>query len=137
MFVEVYLFDAFDKTPYTEQGRDFEITPIQSQFRFYTYFYLTMTILDTRDVQVYSTGSSAVNSTVAFTWIIPDNLQGGEYKIVISGSYIADAIKVVRIREYQQEELVISAQLSQEAYLPSETVNGILRVRTATGTQLA
>ncbi len=96
-----------------------------------------MTILDTKDTQVYSTGSTAVNSTVAFTWIIPDNIQGGEYKIVISGSYIADAIRVIRIREYQQEELVITAQLTQEAYLPGETVSGILRVRTATGSQLA
>jgi len=42
-----------------------------------------MNILDTKDVQIYSTSSTAINSTVSFTWIIPDNLASGEYKIVI------------------------------------------------------
>ena len=66
-----------------------------------------MTILDTNDLQIYSTSATAVNSTLSFTWIIPDNQPGGEYKIVIQGSYIADSIILVRIKEYESEELVV------------------------------
>lgn len=57
-----------------------------------------MTILDPNDVQVYTTSSNTVNSTTSFTYVIPDNSAGGEYKILIQGSYMADAIQKFRIR---------------------------------------
>jgi hypothetical protein len=90
-----------------------------------------MNILDTKDVQIYSTSSTAINSTVSFTWIIPDNLAGGEYKIVIQGQYIADAIRVIRIREYEKEELIVQGVLAQDSYLAGELVQGVLKVKAA------
>lgn len=59
-----------------------------------------MQVLDPMDQSVYSTSSSSINSTISFTFPIPDNQAGGLYKIVVQGSGMADAIRVVRIREY-------------------------------------
>ncbi len=42
-----------------------------------------MTILDPNDVSVYTTSSNTYNSTTSFTYMIPDSIAGGEYKIVI------------------------------------------------------
>jgi uncharacterized protein YfaS (alpha-2-macroglobulin family) len=134
MYVEVYIFDALDKVPYTEQGRDVIVSFRHEAFKYFYYFYSTMLILDPNDQQVFSTSSSTVNSTTSFTWQIPESAVGGEYKIVIQGSYMADSIRKVRVRQYERELLVAQAELSAESYKPGDNVTGVLRVKTPEGT---
>lgn len=74
-----------------------------------------------------------MNSTTSFTYQIPESAVGGEYKIVIQGSYMADAIMKFRIRQYEKQLLVAQAELTQESYRPGENVTGTLRVKTAEG----
>ena len=61
-----------------------------------------MLILDPNDQQVFSTSSNTVNSTTSFSWQIPESAVGGEYKIVIQGSYMADSIRKIRVRQYER-----------------------------------
>jgi uncharacterized protein YfaS (alpha-2-macroglobulin family) len=102
MYVEVYIFDALDKVPYTEQGRDVLVSFRHEAFKYFYYFYPTLLILDPNDQQVFSTSSNTVNSTTSFTWQIPESAVGGEYKIVIQGSYMADSIRKIRVRQYER-----------------------------------
>lgn len=64
--------------------------------------YLTLTVVDPLGLAVYSTSASASNSTVSFTYMIPDNLAGGEYQLRTSGGGIPEAIRVIRIRDYER-----------------------------------
>jgi hypothetical protein len=38
---------------------------------------------------------------------------------------------VIRIREYEKEELIVQGVLAQDSYLAGELVQGVLRVKTA------
>jgi len=64
-----------------------------------------MTILDPTDVAIFSTSTSSVNSTFSFTYDVPesnsDQIISGEFKIVVAGSYMADSVRVFRVREYE------------------------------------
>ena len=103
MYIEVYMFDAFNKTPFTSENRDYGY---YAASYYYPSLYASMNILDPNDISIYSTSTSALNSTLSFTYEIPESSDeksiGGEYKIVISGSNMADAVRVFRIREYEK-----------------------------------
>lgn len=133
MFIEVYLFDTFLKTPFTYEGRPFPLDAAYGSFYYPSSVYASLTILDPRDIQVFSTSSSSSNSTISFTYEIPEDQTGGEYKIVISGSYMPDTIQLFRIREFEVQPLIVQAELDKESYSPGETINGVLRVKTQDG----
>jgi len=71
MFIEVLVLDAFNKTPI---GLD----PSDSYF---SNFMFQMEIYDPSDNKVYDTQAELVNSTIGFTYKIPSDASGGEYKI--------------------------------------------------------
>jgi hypothetical protein len=62
--------------------------------------YFNLNILDPTDVSIYSSSNYVLNGTTTFTYQIPEDQIGGEYKIVITGSYIADTIRIMNIRQY-------------------------------------
>lgn len=127
MYIQAFLFDAFNHTPFTQEGQtrrgfnDLTYYPL--------YIYGSLSILDARDLEIYSTSTSSVNSTLSFTFEIPDSQAGGQYKIVVKGSYFADAIRVIRIRDYEMQQLVVEAEFSSDSYLPGDTVAGTLTLK--------
>jgi uncharacterized protein YfaS (alpha-2-macroglobulin family) len=87
MFIEVYVVDGFTKAPLLYQNGVGTV-------------YASMTILDPTDSSVYSTSGFSTNSTISFTYVIPENQATGQFKVVIQGSNMADSIRIFRIRQY-------------------------------------
>jgi uncharacterized protein YfaS (alpha-2-macroglobulin family) len=59
---------------------------------------------------------------------VPKTAVGGEYVIKISSNNMAPAKKLIRIRDYPRDSLVVKAVLNQESYRPGDTVTGQLTV---------
>lgn len=70
------------------------------------------------------------NSTVSFTYKLPSDAPGGEYIITISNSKAPISKKLVRVRDYQRDELIVTTSLSYESYFPGDNVNGKIKVYT-------
>jgi len=62
-----------------------------------------MEVIDPNDISLYQTNNYSSSSSIAFTYQVPQDAVGGEYKIrSYGGSYnIPDSIRIVRIREYE------------------------------------
>jgi len=69
MFIEVFVLDAFNKTPVGLDQTD----------SFYSNFLFQLEIYDPSDNKVFNTQAELVNSTISFTWKIPADASGGEY----------------------------------------------------------
>lgn len=49
---------------------------------------------------------------------------------------MADSIRMIRIRQYQLQDLIVTAQLSKESYKPGDLALGTLTVQPADGSQI-
>ncbi|CDW88298.1 a-macroglobulin complement component [Stylonychia lemnae] len=139
MFVQAYLIDALNKTPaYISNFFQYASASYYDLRRFPIGYveqsiYLSMTIIDPLGVAVYTTTAYSANSTVSFTYIIPENASGGEYQVRVSGGVVPESIRVVRIREYQRQQLNVQVQFDAQAYKPGDDVNGTIRIATQDG----
>ena len=70
MFIEVFLFDAFNKTPIQPD----DIYGYPSTSYYYSYVYATLNVVDPNDVQIYTSSASAVDSAISFTYQIPEDI---------------------------------------------------------------
>lgn len=74
-----------------------------------------------------------IDSTVSFTYKLPDDAPGGEYLVMLSQYGTPTVKKLFRVRDYDRDQLIVSASLSIDAYFPGDTVNGKLKVYPADG----
>jgi hypothetical protein len=87
-FIEVYLVDAFNKTP---------IALNESDEYYNSSYYLT--IFDQDWLQIYNSSAEVQDSTVSFAYQISSDLATGDYYIVVSGNETQDIVGILRIRE--------------------------------------
>lgn len=118
MFIEVLIIDSLNKTPIAFNTID--------QYNYN--YYLTFEISDPSGQKLSSNYAYAQNSTATFTYKVPSDAVGGEYLITVYNNYIACTKKLIRIRDYPRDQLVVKALLSLESYRPGDTVSGQLSV---------
>jgi uncharacterized protein YfaS (alpha-2-macroglobulin family) len=72
--------------------------------------YATMKILDSFDKEIYTDSGSMLisNGTVAFSYKVPEDTQGGDYKIKIESSRFPTSYRKFRINEYSQPEMFVT-----------------------------
>eukprot|EP00347_Sterkiella_histriomuscorum_P004662 403359590 len=139
MFIQAYIFDAINKTPaYSDNLQTYSRNTISYQRSFprnyaEPYVYLTMAIVNPLGEAVYSSFSYMNNSTISFTYIVPENSASGEYQIRMSGGGIPESIRVIRIRQYERQELNIQASFNATVYKPGDFVNGTIIIKPADG----
>ena len=64
-----------------------------------------------------------------FTHKVAANTSGGEYTIrVYSNTNMAPVTKVIRIRDYPRDLLLVKTDLPYESYRPGDTVTGKIKV---------
>lgn len=74
---------------------------------------------------IYSSYGYVQNATATFTYKVPKDVVGGEYKIRMSNyNYLAKVTKLIRIRDYPRDQLNIKVNIPFESYRPGDTVNG-------------
>ena len=49
---------------------------------------------------------------------------------------MADSVKKFRVREYEKKMIEVSAELEAESYRPGDMVEGVLRIKSADGSQI-
>ena len=123
MFIEVLAVDTFSLIPVATNSQD----------QYYYMYYITMDILDSAGQKIYTSYSQIDSGTATFTYKVPSAAPGGEYYIYVYGYYMSPAKKLVRIRDYSRDMLVVSGVLNQESYAPGDTVTGKLTVRQVDG----
>jgi uncharacterized protein YfaS (alpha-2-macroglobulin family) len=89
-FIEVVLLDIFNKTP---------IIPDPASYEYYNY-YLSMNVFDPKETQVFTDSGYAQNSTLSFTFKVPENAAGGQYKVSCGSYSIQNAFKTFRVQDY-------------------------------------
>eukprot|EP00347_Sterkiella_histriomuscorum_P007254 403349667 len=137
MYIQAYIFDALNKTPaYSGSIPSYSIYNSGINFpQSYSEpsIYLSMSVVNPLSESVHSTGASMQNSTVSFTYRIPEDAVGGEYQVRTSGAGIPESIRVVRIRQYERQELNIQVQFNASVYKPGDFVNGTVLIQPADG----
>jgi hypothetical protein len=111
-FIEVYLVDAFNKTP---------IALNESDQYYNSSYYLT--IFDQDWLQIYNSSAQVQDSTVSFAYEISSDIANGDYYIVVSGIQTQDIVGILRIREANGS---LSAESGIEAaalFSPSNSSN--------------
>jgi uncharacterized protein YfaS (alpha-2-macroglobulin family) len=71
MFIEVYLVDAFNKTPVS-------LNPTDPNFQ---NLWINLEIIDPMDNVIKSDNVEARNSTAVFSFKVPESASGGEYTV--------------------------------------------------------
>ena len=126
IFAEVYLIDAFTKVPVQQEAED----------TFFINLFFTMDILDPNDNVIYTTQTEAQESTVSFTYKIPESATGGQYLMKVSNYQMATVYQVLRVRSYVRDQLIVNGTFEQNAYFPGDTVRGNLKVSNSDGSPL-
>jgi len=73
------------------------------------------------------------SSTVAFSYKLEESAPGGEYMIKIAGYAVPCVNSIIRVRDYDRQQLVIQTEWDRETYFPMETVTGTIKVTPADG----
>lgn len=72
-------------------------------------------------------------STFAYTYKVPQEASGGEYQIRLSGYSVPCANKIVRVRDYDRQNLVITTEWDRDTYFPGDLVTGTVVVQPSDG----
>lgn len=102
IFMEVLVLDAFNKTPVAMDPKD--------QYNYN--YYLTMELSDPSGSKIYTEYNYVKNGTATFTYKVPKDASGGEYSIVVFNSQLPSAKKLIRIRDYSRDQLVVKVNLN-------------------------
>lgn len=117
MFIEVYVLDAFKKTPIDTYD------PIQTRRAYYK-----ISIYDSSMNQLYSAVNRLENGIVTFTYKIKNDTKSGEFSVVAENPFnLPQVSKLFRIRDHPIEMIQIEADLPYESYRPGETVYGTFK----------
>lgn len=120
MFIEVFTFDAFSKKPLDAEA--------------WAWNTITVEILDGTDNIVHSESTSEMSySTFAVSYKVPEDAPGGEYLIRTAGYNFPCSNKIVRVRDYDRQQLVVQTEFDRDTYYPGETVTGTIIVTPADG----
>lgn len=120
MFIEVFVLDAFSKKPL--EASQWPSTNVGLE------------IVDGTDNVVHSESTAEMSvSTIAFSYKLPEDAPGGEYMIKIAGYNVPCVNKIVRVRDYDRQQLVIQTEWDRDTYFPEETVTGTIKVTPADG----
>ncbi len=103
---------------------------------FYISLDFQLEVYDSGDSKVYSSSSSAQDSSVSFAYKIPQDISGGEYTIKVFNTQMPTASSVIKIRSYNRQSLVVSAAFDQESYFAGELVSGNLSISLPDGGEL-
>ena len=114
MFIEVYVDNAFNKTPIN----------LNASLGSFNGPYLSLEILDPSGATIFSDSAQVYNSTASFIYKLPSDPAGGEYLIRASNYQIPYAFRLVRVRNYPRDKLVITIQLNADSYRPGDLITG-------------
>ena len=93
MFIQAYIVDVFNKTP---------IGLNKTEQYFYNY-YFNLEVYDPTENKIYSSNTQVKNSTVSFTYKIPNDAAGGEYLIKLYNYNTPCVKKLFRVRDYDRD----------------------------------
>jgi len=120
MFIEVFVVDAFTKKPLTAEQ--------------WTWTSISLDVMDGTDTLVHSDSTATMSaSSYAFTYKLPEDAPGGEYLIKTSGRSVACSTRLVRVRDYDRQQLVVQTEWDRDSYFPEETVFGTITVTPSDG----
>lgn len=84
--------------------------------------------------EVFSDSTNKMSSSVfSYTYKVPADAPGGEYRIQIGGRNIPCNFKAIRIRDYDRQELVVTTEWDRDTYYPGDLVTGTIAVKAADG----
>ncbi len=64
---------------------------------------------------------------------MPSDVVGGEYTIKANSYQIPETVKLIRIRDYPRDQLLVKTDLTFESYRPGDTVTGTIKVEQPNG----
>lgn len=120
MFIEVFVFDAFTKAPLPTEN--------------WAWTTAAVAVNDGTDNEVFSESTASMSaSSFAVTYKLPEDAPGGEYMIKVAGYDIPCVNKIVRVRDYDRQQLVVTTEWDRDSYFPEETVTGTISVAPSDG----
>ena len=84
--------------------------------------WISMTILDSNGITMFTNSTLVVTGTAAFAYAIPDTIPGGLYTVRVSNYNIGTVSKQLRIRDYPRNKLVVTTTLTQDSYRPGDII---------------
>jgi uncharacterized protein YfaS (alpha-2-macroglobulin family) len=97
--------------------------------------YGTIKILGPKGDTVYESGAYGDDSTIGFSWVVPDGVAGGEYNAIISSPSlgITESERSFDIRAYRAPRLKTQIEFTREGYGPGDQVQATVQVDRAEG----
>jgi uncharacterized protein YfaS (alpha-2-macroglobulin family) len=77
-----------------------------------------------------------VGGTVAFTYKVPADAKGGEYKIKVDGGDFPTSFRTFRINQFSQPELFVTVDFDKQNYSKGDKVTAKVKVRRPDGEAL-
>ena len=132
MFVEVTVFDSFNKTPISQYPMY-----VYDDYEYFLQLYMTLKVIDPSGTEIYTAYVSSEKATGSFTYQIPDGQVGGTYLLKVESSSMQACHRMVRIRDYVREQLSITTVLDKDSYFTGESVTSTVKVSNNDGTSIA
>jgi uncharacterized protein YfaS (alpha-2-macroglobulin family) len=77
---------------------------------------------------------NVVDGTVTYAWKVPEDIASGEYTIQVKHIlYLQTTTKIIRIRDYPRDLILVKTDLTFESYRPGDTVSGIIKAELKDG----
>lgn len=127
-FFEVFVIDALTKIPVGLPHTNNTDT-----------IYASMNILDSFDTSIYSSSRrvKSENGTIVFTYKVPEDTKGGDYKIKVESSSFPTTYREFRIKQFSSPELFVTVDFDKNNYSPNDLVTAKVKVRRPDGEKLA
>ena len=97
--------------------------------------------MDTFDNRVFTSPARLLqNGTIVFNdWKIPSDQKGGEYQVKVEflDSIIPTAFRKIRVGSYEQPDLFVTCDFSEETYVPGDEVTAKIKVKRPDGKRLS
>lgn len=110
--MEAYIVNSLEKTP----------VGLDSLDTFFVNMFYFLEIYGPSGQLLHESQTEIEDSTVSFTYKLPSDAPGGEYIIKLFNSNTPTIKKLIRVRDYDRDQLVTVATTSRDSYFPGDTV---------------